>query len=56
MRDDIAVQSTLNEDRSASLDYIATGFESDTPAAFSDTFLHDQKFEHVKKSTRSCCI
>lgn len=49
MRDDIAVQSTLNEDRSASLDYIATGFESDTPAAFSDTFLHDQKFEHVKR-------
>ena len=49
MRDDIAVQSTLNEDRSASLERIATGFESDTPAAFSDTFTHIQKAEYAKR-------
>ncbi len=49
MRDDITVQSALNEDRSASLDNIATGFESNTPAAFSDTLVHVQNVENAPR-------
>ena len=49
MRDDIAVNSEPNEDRSAILEDTATGFESNTPAAFSDTLMHDQNIENAKR-------
>lgn len=49
MRDDIAVNSEPNEDRSAILEDTATGFESNTPAAFSDTLMHAQNIENAKR-------
>lgn len=49
MRDDIAVRNTLNEDRSVIVDFIATGFEKEVPVAFSDTLMHAQNIEIVKR-------
>lgn len=49
MRDDIAVPNALNEGRSASLESVATGFESSIPAAFSDTLKQAHNTEVAKR-------
>lgn len=49
MRDDTALKNTPNEDRSAVLDCIATGFGNSIPAAFSDTLMPSQNSEDAKR-------
>jgi len=49
MRDDTSLKNTPNEDRSVSLDCIATGFGNSIPAAFSDTLTPSQNSEDAKR-------